>query len=98
MDQAKLAELEASVTAAENEAADAGGTDETLNKAVADAKAALSAAKAPSPQSKYTEKEKAAHALKANAERAKELGLDPADILGVKTHLEVGEEDDDNTP
>lgn len=98
MDQAKIAELEASVTAAEKAATDAGGTDETLNKAVADTKAALSAAKAPSQGSKYTDKEKATHALKANAEKVRELGLDPAEILGTKTHIEVPEELADDTP
>jgi hypothetical protein len=98
MDPKKIAELEASVTAAEQAAADAGGTDETLNKAAADAKAALAQAKAPSQGSKYTEKEKATHALKANAERARELGLDPADILGTKTHIETDQGDDDAKP
>lgn len=91
----KLAELENSVTAAETAAADADGGDEALNKAVDDAKAALAKVKAPSQKSKYTEAEKAAHTLKSTAQRAKELGLDPAEILGVKSHLDVGDEDDD---
>lgn len=39
-------------------------------------------------KSKYTETEQAAFSLKKNAERAKELGLDPAAILGVETKKE----------
>lgn len=42
--------------------------------------------------SKYTEKEKAEYSLKKNAERLKELGGDPASILGTK---EEPTEDDD---
>jgi hypothetical protein len=34
-----------------------------------------------------SEAEKAAFALKKNAERAKELGIDPADVLGIKPQL-----------
>lgn len=44
-------------------------------------------------QSKYTEKEKAEHALKANAKRAKELGLDPASVLGIDGKVEEIDED-----
>ena len=44
-------------------------------------------------KSKYSEKEKAEHSLKKNAERLKELGGDPTDILGIK--VETPNEDDD---
>lgn len=43
--------------------------------------------------SKYTEEEQAAFTLKKNADRAKELGLDPEAILGIRK-----EESDDSTP
>jgi len=36
------------------------------------------------PESKYSEEEKAKRALYFNAERAKELGIDPAEVLGIK--------------
>ena len=42
-----------------------------------------------------TEAEKAAFTLKKNAERVKELGLDPASILGVHQQTEL---EDDNSP
>ena len=43
----------------------------------------------------HTEAEKAAFSLKKNAERVKELGGDPASILGIKPSTEVEPEDDD---
>ena len=53
---------------------------------------------APSQETKRSEAEKAAFSLKKNAERAIELGLDPAQILGVKTHIETDSNDDDAKP
>lgn len=53
---------------------------------------------APSQEPKRTEAEKAAFSLRKNAERAKELGLDPAEILGVKTHIETDPEHEDDKP
>lgn len=97
----QIAELETSATAAEKAAADAGGKDEALNKAAEDAKAAVAKAKAPSQKPAKTEKEKAAHVLRSTAERLRSLGEDPADVLGIKPQLNVGELDeemDDNTP
>lgn len=48
-------------------------------------------------KSKYTEKEKAEHSLRKNAERVKELGGDPTSILGIpKESIEADE--DDNQP
>ncbi len=44
--------------------------------------------------SKYTEKEKAEHSLKKNAERLKELGGDPTSILGIEKETT----DEDDTP
>lgn len=41
-----------------------------------------------------TEAEKAAFSLKKNAERARELGIDPADVLGFNKSVE----EDDDTP
>lgn len=56
-------------------------------------------AEAPSQESKgKTEAEKAAFSLKKNAARAKELGLDPMEILGHKTHIETNVEDGDDKP
>lgn len=56
-------------------------------------------AEAPSQESKgKTEAEKAAFSLKKNAARAKELGLDPMEILGHKTHIETSVEDGDDKP
>lgn len=98
MDQAKIAELENSVTAAERAAADAGGTDDALNTVVTEAKDALAKAKAPSQGSKYTEKEQAAFSLKKNAERARALGLDPGELLGVKTTIATDDRDEDSKP
>lgn len=104
----QLAELEAAATAAAKTAEDAGGTDETLNAAAESARQAFETAKAP-PQDPvkaeldrvqgkkvFTEAEKAAFTLKKNAERAKELGLNPAEILGVTSPAPVAE--DDNAP
>lgn len=53
---------------------------------------------APSQKPKKSEPEQAAFSLKKNAERARELGLDPAEILGLKTHIEVDAEEEDSTP
>lgn len=44
-----------------------------------------------------TEAEKAAFSLKKNAERAKELGIDPAEILGLKK-VATDSDDEDNQP
>lgn len=93
-----IAELQTSVTAAETAAANAGGTDEALNTAVTDAKAALAKAKAPSQDSKRTEKEKAEFSLKKTAERVKELGGDPELVLGTKTHIKTDDADEDDKP
>lgn len=96
MDPAKIAELEAATAAAKTAAEAAGGTDETLNKALTEAESALQQAKAPSQVDPVqqeldrvrgqgrTEAEKAAFSLKKNAESAVRLGLDPAEILGIK--------------
>lgn len=95
MDQAKIAELEAATAAAKTAAEAAGGTDEALNKAVTDAEAALAQAKEPLQADPIktelervqkqgrTEAEKATFTLKKNAERAKQLGIDPAQVLGL---------------
>lgn len=47
---------------------------------------------------KRDEKDTAAYNLRRNAEKAKELGLDPAEILGVKTHIETDLDDEDSKP
>lgn len=103
----KLAELEAATAAAKKAAEDAGGADETLNKTLADAQAALQAANAPSQdpvdkeierekgKKQRTEAEKAEYALKNNFARAKELGLDPAKVLGLSTETAADADDDD---
>lgn len=49
-------------------------------------------------QEKRTEKEKAAYSLKKTAERLKELGGDPAEVLGTKTHIDVDEEQPNEKP
>ncbi len=54
--------------------------------------------KVPSHESKRTEAEKAAFTLKKNAERAIELGLNPSEILGTKTHIEVDKSAEDSQP
>lgn len=41
-----------------------------------------------------TEAEKAAYSLKKNAERAVELGIDPAEVLGLKADVVIDEDDD----
>lgn len=107
MESITLAEFETAATAAAQAAEDAGGTDESLNTAAETAKQAFETAKA-LPQDfvktelervrrkePKTEAEKAAFALKKNAERAKELGLDPAAILGVVAPVIA---EDDNAP
>lgn len=45
-----------------------------------------------------TEAEKAAFSLRKNADRAKELGIDPAEVLGYKSIKQDTTEDDDNKP
>lgn len=47
---------------------------------------------------KRTEAETTAFNLRKQGERARELGLDPAQILGVKTHIETAVEDEDDKP
>lgn len=47
---------------------------------------------APSQKSKYTEKEKAEYVIKSTANRLKELGGDPAEILGIKQQFTVDED------
>lgn len=97
MDPKKIAELETAATAAAKAAQDAGGSDEALNKAAEAAKQALDAAKALSQEedpikqelarvrkTTHSEAEKAAFSLKKNAERAKELGIDVSEVLGLK--------------
>lgn len=95
MSPAKIAELEAAAAAAKKEADDAEGKNEELNQKAKDAEEALQKAKtsppitnAPSHKPERTEKEKAAFSLKKNAERFKELGGDPAEVL-------LDEENDD---
>lgn len=79
----QIAGLEAATAAAKQKADEAGGTDETLNKALKDAEDALTKAKAaPSQNQGRSEKEKAAYTLKMNAKRLQELGGDPAAVLG----------------
>lgn len=73
-------------------------SDDTTQKDASTVEADTSNDVAPSQESKRTEAEKAAFSLKKNAERARELGLDPAEILGTKTHIETNREDDDNKP
>lgn len=54
---------------------------------------------APSQEPKRTEAEKAAFSLKKNAERVKELGLDPTEILGIKpAAVMVDANDEDSKP
>lgn len=53
---------------------------------------------APSQESKRTEAEKAAFALKKNAERARELGVDVELVLGTKSHIETNADDEDSKP
>ncbi len=50
-------------------------------------------------RSKYTEEEKATFSFKKQAEKLKELGKDPAEILGIKSEYESEDEiDDDDRP
>lgn len=105
----QLAELEAAAAAAKQAAETAGGTDEALNQAVTDAEAAVTAAKSSQDplatelertreKTKRTEAEKAAHSLKKNAERAQELGLDPAAILGIRPGDVIPDAEDETRP
>lgn len=101
----QIAGLESSATAAETAAKDAGGTDETLNKAATDARQAFDAAKAPSDHVKTelervkkpkTEAEKLSHSIKSTARRAKELGLDPLALINEEEgQVSSGDGDDD---
>lgn len=45
---------------------------------------------------KRDEKDTTAYNLRKQADRARELGLDPAEILGVKSTIKLGEEDEDS--
>lgn len=108
MDQKKIAELEAATAAAKQAAEEAGGTDEALNKALKDAEAALTQAKEPSHdpienelnrvKKPKTEAEKAEHVLRSTANRLKELGKDPAAILGTGKPKDDDAGDDDEVP
>lgn len=110
MDSKKIAELEAATAAAKAAAEAADGTDEALNTALANAEAALASAKAPSQdpigqeidrensRGQRTEAQKAEFTLRKNADRARELGLDPAAILGVTPASTESENDDDSKP
>lgn len=93
-----LAELEAATAVAKTASEAAGGTDEGLNKALTDAEAALSKAKAPSQNTGRTEAERAAYSLRKNAERARELGIDPAEVLGITSDTHIDDEISDDTP
>jgi len=64
-------------------------------KADAEAKAK---AEAENLHNKRTEKEKAEYSLKKNAERVKELGGEPADVLGIRPHIHVDDDITDDTP
>lgn len=72
--------------------------DEIITDGASTVEADADKSAAPSQESKRSEKEKAAFTLKKLGERAKELGLDPAEILGVKTHIEPAIEDEDSKP
>lgn len=98
MDPKKIAELEAAAAAAKEAADKAGGTDEALNSASKDADDALAKAKAPSHKPEYTEKQKAAFALKKNAERLAELGGNPAEVLNIRPSIQIDEDISDDTP
>lgn len=110
MDPEKIAELEAATAAAKQAAEAAGGTDEALNKALSDSEAALTAAKTPSQdpldqaiarenkRGQRTEAEKAEYNLKKLGERATELGLDPAKILGLAPASVDNLDADDDKP
>ncbi len=52
----------------------------------------------PSQKTERTEKDKAAFSLQKNAERLKELGGDPADVLGIKPNLKVDAQISDDEP
>lgn len=103
----QIAELGSAATAAATAAQNAGGTDEALNKAAADAQKAFDDA-APSHdpvkkelnrvQKPKTEAEKARANLFFNAQRARELGLDPEEIIGVKKEPKAVEPVDGEVP
>lgn len=99
----QIAALEATATAAVTAAQNAGGTDEALNKAAADAQKAFDdAAPSQDPVEKElnrvrkpkTEAEKLEFSLRSTAKRAEELGLDPKKILGVDAQAPVPIETD----
>lgn len=106
MDPEKLAELEGAATAAAKAAEDAGGTDESLNTKAEEAKTAFETAQSSSQdpvkaelereqrKAPKSEAEKAAFSLKKNAERARELGLNPEEVLGIKPSVTTDDEDD----
>lgn len=98
MDQQKIAELEAVSAAAKQAAEKAGGKDEALNKAAADADSALAAAKEPSQAKKPSERDKAEFNLRKKAEEARALGIDPSAVLGIKPQITLDEELPDSAP
>lgn len=100
MNPEKIAELEAKVSQAKEAADAASGTDETSNKVLADAEAALAAAKkAPSQKTERTPAEIAAHNLKQKAEDAVKAGLDPSEVLGIKSKpFQIGDDLPDDAP
>lgn len=53
---------------------------------------------APLQESKKTEGDKLIHTLRGIGKRATELGLDAAEILGLKTHIETNQDDEDEKP
>ena len=53
---------------------------------------------APSQKPTRDEKEKAAFSLKKNAERLRELGGDPEQVLGITRNLDINANDEDDKP
>lgn len=99
MNEGKIAELEAASAAAKQAAEKAGGNDEALNKAAENAESALKQAKAPSQDgNSRTERDKAAFNLKKRAEEAKALGIDPAELLGIRPQIKLEDELQDDEP
>lgn len=74
--------------------------NETNTEINTDATPAPDAGKTPEPSQKpeRTEAEKAAYSLRKNAERAKELGMDPAEVLGIKPTLNLDDDLPDDRP
>lgn len=69
-------------------------TEGTATVAVTEEKAP----QAPSQKVEKSEKEKAEFSLKKNADRVRELGGDPADILNIRPTITLDAELDDDTP